>query len=178
MTAIIGIVDKHKIYMGCDSAVVSESNLNICNYNDKIFRKGDLLIGFSGSLRMGQILKHGLKLVKQKNKSDDEYINTVVINSIQMLMRKNGHAKTIDGEERIDGTILIGFKNALWQIDEDFSVVQNLVCDAIGCGDNICLGVLHATEGMDPQKRILMALEASEKYNASVRRPFKIFTTP
>jgi hypothetical protein len=50
---------------------------------------------------------------------------------------------------------------------------------AVGCGDEIALGALYATAGtgLKPRKRVLVALNAAERFNAGVRGPFVCLST-
>jgi hypothetical protein len=44
---------------------------------------------------------------------------------------------------------------------------------AVGSGHDIAKGSLFSTEG-DPQTRVLLALEAAERFSAAVRAPFAL----
>jgi len=49
---------------------------------------------------------------------------------------------------------------------------------AIGCGFEPCLGVLYATRGQAPRRRLQAAMEAAQLFNAAVRGPFAFASTP
>jgi len=50
---------------------------------------------------------------------------------------------------------------------------------AVGCGEDLALGSLHTTEGLNwtPADRIKRALEAAEKFSSMVQRPFHVLNT-
>ncbi len=60
MTCIVGLAHGGRVYMGADSAGVA--GLDIDTRRDpKLFKVGDLLIGFTTSFRMGQLLAYGFE---------------------------------------------------------------------------------------------------------------------
>jgi hypothetical protein len=63
----------------------------------------------------------------------------------------------------------------LFNIDVDFQVGEALDgFEAVGCGGDIAKGALFATLSYPPRERILLALQASERFNSGVRGPFVV----
>lgn len=172
MTCIVGLKHKNTIYMGGDSAGVGGLSL-IIRADEKVFNVGQFLIGYTSSFRMGQLLRYKLNVPKQSaNKTDMEYLVTDFIDSIRALFKDNGFGCK-DGQS--GGTFLLGYKNNLYQIQNDYQVIKSLFdFDAVGCGDDIALGSMYSTQNKKPKERIRMALEASSKFNAGVHAPFLI----
>jgi len=92
----------------------------------------------------------------------------------------DGGAK--ESEKNIDGIsgnslLLVAFRNRIFEVQCDFQVMERRGnFDAIGCGQDFCLGSLHATEGskLKPTDRIKKALECAAQFSAGVRGPFVV----
>lgn len=166
--------------MGGDSAAVDVS-LGICLYSDeKVFiTPGDeAVIGYSGSFRVGQLLKYGFSVPDQPSKKDDmAYMVTDFVDAIRNLQRDKG-AMTKENElELHDAELLIGFNGNVYVIQSDYQVgcpLENFA--AVGCGAPFALGAMFATKDatMGPIERIHMALSAAAEYCAGVRKPFHV----
>lgn len=185
MTCIVAITDGTRVIMGADSAGVS--GLSLCNRKDrKIYKVGEMLIGFTSSFRMGQILGYKLILPPQHDLSIEEYMNTLFIDAVRDVLKLNGYSYISNNVES-GGTFLVGYKNRIFKINSDFQVGEsNSPYDAVGCGEDIALGSLFTTqevlvnsklpkvflEIMPPRERIILALQAAEKFSAGVRAPF------
>ena len=63
MTCIVGLVDNGKIYMGGDSAGVSNLDIRI-RADQKVFKTGEFIMGFTSSFRMGDLLKYDFNSVE------------------------------------------------------------------------------------------------------------------
>lgn len=157
--------------MGADSAGTSGSSITI-RQDEKVFENGDFLIGFTSSYRMGQLLRYKLKVPKQKeSQSDMEYLVTDFIDGVRQLFKDNGFR---DERATNGGTFLLGYKNNLYNIEDDFQVGKSFLnFDSVGCGSDIALGSLYSTMGQDPEQRIKIALDAACKFNTNVCAPYR-----
>lgn len=179
MTCIVGLEHKGKVYLGGDSAGVSGMSLSI-RKDPKVFSLKSFLIGWAGSYRRGQVLQYSFNPPLQaKEKTDMEYLTTTFIDAIRKAYKKAGCLSLEDNQEYA-GVFLFGYKNKLYFVDADFQVghvVKNY--QAIGCGKDIALGAMFATEAvaMSPQKRIEMALASAAYFNTGVEAPFLILST-
>ena len=61
MTCIAAITEKGKVYMGGDSAGVSGYDITI-RADEKVFKNGQCVFGFTSSFRMGQLLCYKFKV--------------------------------------------------------------------------------------------------------------------
>ncbi len=67
---------------------------------------------------------------------------------------------------------LVAYSGQLYSVESDFQTCRSVEPFlATGCGQDIALGAMFATEKMAPEKRVNLALEAAEKFSAGVRRP-------
>ena len=88
---------------------------------------------------------------------------------------KNGGWASKKEESEQGGVFLVGYKGKLFRVDSDYQVGMSMDgFDAVGCGEDIAKGSMFSTKGKHPRKRVLMALQAAERFSAGVRGPFKI----
>jgi hypothetical protein len=183
MTCIIGLIDKEskKIYMGGDSAGVEDLRIEI-RKDPKVFIRDKFIFGFTSSFRMGQLLMcdSRFKIRKQEKDEDDyTYMVDAFIPSIQKLFRKGGFQKSEDGVFE-GGTFLVGYKDKLFVIGDDYQVGEMLTdYDSVGCGSNIAKGSMYTSEGcegLSSEERIEIALDAAVNFSSGVRGPFNIIS--
>lgn len=177
MTCIVGLVDSGKIYVGGDSAGVAEHGLTI-HADEKVFKKGSMLIGFTSSFRMGQLLRFKLVIPYHKSEMDTyEYMVAEFVEAVRTCLKEGGCSR-IENNEESGGTFLVGYKGELFTIHSDFQVARMMnKYHAVGCGADIAKGSLFSSEGiigMHASDRIRHALRAAETFNAGVRAPFII----
>jgi|SRR3990167_7746399 len=174
MTCVIGLVNNGDIYLGGDSASVSEHDVLIRS-DKKVFRKGLFLIGFTSSFRMGQLLQYSLVIPKQVGTEDFRYMATEFVNAARECFKVGGFGTTSNDAE-VGGVFIVGYKGRLYQIDCDYQVIT--VEDdfiAVGSGSTIAYGALYASRSdNNPRRRMLTALKAAERFNVGVRGPFVI----
>jgi hypothetical protein len=145
--------------------------------NEKVFRNGDFVFGFTSSFRMGQLLRYSF--IPPKHDKDMEtykYMVSVFVEAVRLCFKDGGYT-TINNNEESGGTFLVGYDGRLFGIDADFQVwEQTCGYDAVGCGWAIALGSLYSTNNLPPKERVIQALKASEQFNSGVRGPFHIIT--
>jgi ATP-dependent protease HslVU (ClpYQ) peptidase subunit len=173
MTCIAGLIDNDKVYIGGDSAGISNYDLTIRN-DPKVFKNGSFLFGFTSSFRMVQILRFKFKPPYHKPEINaEEFMTTEFIDAVRQCLKENGYAE-INNNQETAGTFLVGYQNSLFIIDSDYQVgISHFNFAAVGCGAPYALGSLNSTSG-NPEERIKKALETAERFSAGVRGPFKI----
>ncbi|MFH0902328.1 MAG: hypothetical protein V2A73_16980 [Pseudomonadota bacterium] len=174
MTCIVGLVEEGTVYIGGDSAGVSGLDLTV-RADEKVFRSGPFLMGFTSSFRMGQLLRYALTPPLHDPEMDiDKYMVTVFVNAVRQCLKDGGYARK-EHEVESGGTFLVGYKGRLFEINGDYQVGRPLDgYAAVGCGAQIAHGALFASAERPPEKRVLMALDAAERFSAGVRRPFMV----
>lgn len=174
MTCIVGLVDECKVYIGADSAGVAGWQLTI-RKDQKVFRNGDFLIGFTSSFRMGQLLRYSLTLPACEDANGIErYMATTFVNAVRECLKAGGYAAK-NSEREEGGNFLVGYKGRLFSIEADYQVGESLAgYDAVGCGSDVAKGSLFATPKYGPVARVKTALEAAEQWNNGVRGPFVV----
>lgn len=178
MTCIVGIVNNDNVYIGGDSLGSSTYNKSV-RKDAKVFRKGKFLIGFTSSYRMGQLMMSDAFNLRKQNDNEDEfmYMINAFIPALQKLFDKGGFGRQESGEKS-GGTFLIGYKNRLFKIQDDYQVSETIDnYDACGSGQDFALGALAVINNkISPEEKIKLALETAEKFSPSVGRPFIIKT--
>lgn len=173
MTCIAGIEQKGVVYIGGDSAGTASNFTQRVRKDKKVFIKDNFLIGFCGSFRIGQLLRHTLKVPKQPTGMNDvDYL----VNNYVAAVKACFAADNKKWEEAFEGSFMVGYNGHLYVVHGDYQVAQpEIGFDAVGSGEDMAIGALHASKNIkNAEKRIFMALEASSINNAAVRPPFTI----
>lgn len=175
MTCVVGLATPGGVYIGGDSAASCESDLQV-RKESKVFELGELLIGFSSSFRMGQLLRYSLKLPPKDNKDDMRYL-TKVMTSVRKLLLRENFGIMDSGEQELGGQLLIGYRNKLYVVDSDFHVGEPIDgYAAIGSGANVALGALFVAKKclLGPVPAMNLALAASQTFSTNVCGPMRI----
>jgi hypothetical protein len=175
MTCIAGLVDNGKVYLGGDAAAVS-GNMIQGAANPKVFRKGEFILGYTTSFRMGQILEHEFEPpIPTPGNAYMEYMVTKFALEVKKTLTRCGYV--MNAQE--GGGFLVGYDGKLYRINTDYQVFQSVDgFDSVGCGSPEALASMYSSEGLltDPQTRVRLALEASAHFNTGVRPPFTILS--
>jgi ATP-dependent protease HslVU (ClpYQ) peptidase subunit len=180
MTIIVAVKAKDGVHMGGDSAATSGSS-QMVRTDQKVFKVGKFLIGFTDSFRMGQLLRYSLAVPEQEEgQNDHEYMVTVFVEAVRSCLKEGGYAKT-ESEQEEGGTFLVGYRGNIYYIESDYQV--GTVAEpyaSIGAGSDIALGALHVLCGDNTLGNtgwVETALSAACRYNATCRAPFKIISS-
>lgn len=173
MTCIVGIEADGKVYLGGDSLGSSE-HLQQTIPEPKVFENGPFLIGIAGSFRWGQLLEHALIVTPQPGDVDDrKFMVTTFIDAVRKTMLDGGYMAKEDEFESAYGDALVGYRGRLYVLEgTEFHIRRAREYAAVGCGEAVALGALHATRGKRPKDRLKIALEAAAEHVPGVRGPF------
>lgn len=189
MTAIVGLVSNGRVVMGADSLGVDGGLGAMARADQKLFRRGPYLIGFTSSFRMGQLIRYRADLPEPYEWEHDmlAFMSTRFVDAVRQCLKDYGWAKATDAREQ-GGAFLVGFRGALYDVESDFQVgIRAEGYDAVGSGKAYALGSLHATNEVRKMvgpsvwighDRVRMALEAAAAFSAGVRGPFLIEEAP
>jgi ATP-dependent protease HslVU (ClpYQ) peptidase subunit len=179
MTCITGLVEGDKVYLAGDSAVSNDADQLTLRLNKKVFRREDLgmVFGCSGSIRMCQLLHHVFTPpLPGKEEDAEHYMISVFITALRSCFKDGGFAKKEDEQEQ-GGHFLVGVRGRLFVIESDYQVGEAMDgYVTLGSGGDLARGVLFATRHFDlsPEQRLMLALEAAQHHNTTVRAPFVI----
>jgi hypothetical protein len=141
----------------------------------KVFANGPLLIGYTTSFRMGQLLQHALVPPTQTLTWDvDRWVAVDLMNAVRETYDANGWDET-DSGKHVGGNFLLAVSGRCYEIQSNYSFIRTVTGEyAIGSGEMFALGSLHSTRGGDPRQRVLAALEAAAERSPSVAGPFDV----
>jgi len=177
MTCIAGLVHKGNVYIGGDSAGVAGQQI-IARKDEKVFKNGEFIIGFTSSFRMGQLLRYKFTPPEIKEGQDlFEYMVKDFVEEVRICFKTGGYTSMINTNNERGGTFLIGVRGRLFEIDCDFQVGENLCGFAsVGCGESYALGALDVNTKLKPKDRIIQALETASKFSTGVCAPFMVLS--
>lgn len=197
MTCIVALKEKGTVWLGADSAGVGGYSIR-SRADPKIYRVGSMLLGFTSSFRMGQLLGYKLKLPDDTDPrvSVEKWMATDFIDACRTCFKEGGWMrKDHDVEEA--GFFLVAYRGRIFEVESDLQVAETLdPFAAVGCGEDLALGSLYSTSsiitsdvsghwvgegnpvpmhaGLDPEARVRMALRAAAHFSAGVREPFLV----
>jgi ATP-dependent protease HslVU (ClpYQ) peptidase subunit len=183
MTCIVGLVRDGRVYLGGDSASNSNDCITIVK-NPKVFRKGEFVMGYTSSWRMGQLIQyHFIPPERALQQDVMEYMVTSFIGGIRNLFKEGGWAKVESNQEH-GGSFLVGYQGRLFTIHGDYQVAESAnPYEAIGSGANIALGALFVlTRAQNfaetaTQDVLQFAMDASCSHNSAVAPPYTFVST-
>ncbi len=177
MTVIAGLVHKGRVHLGGDSAGVSGLSIAI-RRDPKVFRNGAYVVGFTTSYRMGQLLQHSFQ-PPHPTGGLHQFMVTTWTDALRTCLKDGGWARK-ESEQEQAGTFLVGIHGRLFSVYDDYQVAEHADdYAAVGCGDDLALGALHATAGLlPPRRRLAAALAAAEHHSAGVAGPYVYASTP
>ncbi len=172
--------DSPKVLIGGDSAGVAGLDITL-RKDSKVFVNGDMVIGYTTSFRLGQLLRFNLKPPCDHYDDPYEYMCTDFINCVRTSFKEGGYINVENSREE-GGLFIVGYKGRIFVVDSDFQVGESHDdYAAVGCGWAYALGSLYMTEYMTEMgafplagtdRRVELALSAAEKFSGGVRSPF------
>lgn len=173
MTCIVAMVDPDGGgHIACDS--LGSNGFTGSEYlNQKIFRKGEMLIGYTGSYRTGQLLEHQLVLPPRKvGQTTDNYIYVDFVNAVRQLLKDSGRIEIDRNVEESPGTFLAVYDGRIFKVQCDLAVLESSdPFDACGSGGYHAKGALYVMNkvgGFTPKQMVTGAVEAAARFVVSV----------
>lgn len=179
MTCVIGYQTDDTVYIGADSAGTDGYGSQTLRADTKVFKNGPLLFGFCGSYRMGQLLRFKFTPTPQPEGMDDyEYMVKHFIEDARKCLKAGGFT-WVEKNTETGGDFLVGYKNKLFHVEEDFQVgISSDDYVAIGSGTDLAMGAMDIlttdVEEMTPTAMIKRALKVAAAHDAYVAPPFVV----
>lgn len=179
MTCIVGLRTRDGVTIGGDSAGVA--GWAVTDRADaKVFRSGPFVFGFTTSFRMGQLLRYATTLPEPPARDHMRFMVTRFIPAVREAFDAGDwHTHNSDEHRKQGGTFLVGYPGRLFAVHDDYQVADNRSgIYALGSGDQLALGSLHTTRGLDIPDggRVHTALRVAADLNAGVAAPFRVVT--
>lgn len=178
MTCIVGLEHEGKVYLGGDAAGIGGDLSIETRRDEKVFINDNVLMGFTSSFRMGQLLRYALTVPERSTRFDSDMAYLVVdfIDAVRHVFIDHGHMGEVENRDE-GGCWLLGYKGSLYTVHSDFQIGKGADSyAAVGCGEDFALGSLFATQNSSyrPEQRLVMALDAACHHSAGVRGPYTI----
>jgi hypothetical protein len=178
MTCIVGLVDNGRVWLGGDRAAVEDSHYLMHVAQPKVFRRDEILMGYTSSFRMGQLLQYRLEIPERGERPLDEWMVTDFAEAVRKCMKDGGYTKIENSREQV-GCFLVGTEGRLFLFDDQHNILEpQCGFDATGSGISVARGSLHSTGnlGLGPEQRLTLALEAASRFVTSVEPPFDVIS--
>ena len=186
MSVVVAIKENGKIYLGCDSQVSSGgTRTTLKNPNNyKIWNISGLpgcFMGSVGDLRDACLIRTSDEVLTDydlyRDRVDYSFVVNHMVPTIINLLR-DAHFLPSDGPfTAMESSYLFAFRNKLYAIHRDGSVIEIDDYVAIGSGKNEAIGSLLSTEGQTPERRIIQAIKASAANDIYVDYPIILVDT-
>lgn len=172
MTCIVGLIDKDGVAHLASDSLGSNSYTKSTYKNQKIFKKDKLLIGYTSSYRMGQLLEHQLNLPDRKvGQTLDNWMYVDFVNAIRKLLKDNGFLKVDSNKEEI-GTFIVAGEGRLFIMQDDLAVLESdELFDACGSGEDHAKAAVYQllkNTKLSPKQILEEAVNTASRYVTSV----------
>lgn len=168
MTCIAAIIDSDGVgHIACDSVGADDSTKSVY-LNRKIFTVSDMLIGWCGSYRMGQILQYRLSLPTATVDQDlDHWLHVDFVDAVRNVLKENGFLR-VENNAEAGGTFLIVVAGRIFTMQGDLSLLESTDhFEACGSGEDYARATMNClvNSGIeDPAVILTQAIEAATKY--------------
>ena len=181
MTCIVGLVDKDDVWIGGDSAGVTNQSFVESRADKKVFRNGEFVMGGAGSFRLLQILQYEFKPPYHASEKDNHhYMVTDFVKKLREVCLRVAYLESDKGVESADGTILVGYRGELFGVfGNSFQIAKyHRPYMAMGSGREVAIGSLYTSlltrRLYATRDDMHIALDASAEFTAFVRFPYTI----
>jgi ATP-dependent protease HslVU (ClpYQ) peptidase subunit len=186
MSVVIAYKEKGVVYMACDSQITrGGTRLSLTNpHNFKIWKvKGveNCLMGGVGLARDAIAIRLLDELIPEINvihgTVDFELVAGQIAPAIIAELRRKGYYSSDDPFDTISSTFLLAYRDKLWLIVCDGSVIEIDDMCAIGSGESEAIGSLLSTEGKSPRRRLITAIKSAAAHDIYIDYPIVIADT-
>ena len=184
MSLVVAIKKDDVVYLGADTRTTRGERVrsNLAEEDLKIHRMGSCFVGTAGSVANLQLMTNHPEWFELKGKPlTKKFIVQNIIPKYYDLVKEMGKLD-IDEENKelpkCDCTFLVTDGKKLFQIDDDFEVIELSKYGQIGCTENIALTfMLNAFDDYSPNDMILKTLRTSAYRNDGVGAPYVLINT-
>lgn len=186
MSVVVAIKENGKIYIGADSQVTKGgTRTTLKNENNyKVWRvigAPHCLMAHVGNLRDANVVRLMDDLVTDYNIYREhigfDFVVKKVVPDIIEELNHYGLLKDGKNAEYLESSFLFAYKDQLWMISQDKSVIEVEDYVSIGSGADQAIGSLLSTEGQNPKERIVKAIKSSAATDIYVDYPIILVDT-
>ena len=183
MSVIVAIKDNDRVVMACDSqATCYGSKETLANKNNyKIFEpQKNVLVGVVGAVRHANLLycieEYIDELTVLRDEVDFKYIVNKVVSKIISTFNNNSAVKP-NSEFYMNSIVLFAYKNQLYKIHGDGSVIEYDEFTATGSGQDLALGVLNNGTSENKRELVINAVKSACSTDLYVNYPIIVMDT-
>lgn len=171
MSCVVGIKHEGGVYMASDGFATTNDGEIRPIVADKIIRNKNYIIGYTGSVRTGQILEPRFGF------DPPDKIEDLIEALREYLYARGCVAIAEEGIQMQTCNFLIGYQSQLYEILMDFQLnktVGNFT--AIGSGASYAFGALHVLnkmKKMNPLDKLEHALDAATRFHNCCGPPYQ-----
>ena len=186
MSVVVAIKENGKVMIGADSQCTrGGTRRTLSNPNNyKVWRVLDAencLLAHVGLVREANIIRVARELVPEmaqiKNKIDFSFVVQHLVPRMFAELEEYRAIKKSDGSLEFDSSFLFAYKDKLFYISGNATVIEIDDYVAIGSGECEAIGSLLSTEGEPSEERIKKAIKASAASDIYVDYPIVITDT-
>ena len=186
MSVVVAIKENGKVMIGADSQCTrGGTRRTLSNPNNyKVWRVLDAescLLAHVGLVREANIIRVARELVPEmaqiKNKIDFSFVVQHLVPRMFAELEEYRAIKKSDGPLEFDSSFLFAYKDKLFYISGNATVIEIDDYVAIGSGECEAIGSLLSTEGEPSEERIKKAIKASAASDIYVDYPIVITDT-
>lgn len=184
MTCIVGLEHNGGVTLGADS-MLSDFWAGAAMVTPKVWKTGEWVYGYCGSLRAGQILQHIFSAPQLPDDTDDESFERYLVSewseTLRAVFLDAGHAKIKHEVQTANDTwFLFGVRGRLYTMQGDYSVWRtDRGYASIGSGEQFALGALEVLKKSHSsvKHKLETALAAAAEHAPTVGPPFHLVST-
>lgn len=187
MSVVVAIKSEGKVYFGADSQVTKGgTRTTLKNPNNYKIWKVDgcdhCLMAHVGNLRDANIIRLMRNVVddydEYANRVDYRFVVKYIVPKIIDELTNAHFLKMGDGHlDFLDSSFLFAYKDKLFSINSDGSVIEVDDYIAIGSGSQEAIGSLLSSEGQNVKRRIVKSIKASAASDIYVDYPIILADT-
>ncbi len=168
MSCVVGVISDGKVFLGADGIGITDEGECRPIVAKKIIRNKNYIIGYTGSVRAGQLLHPHFFEPPDNIKDFGDAAR-------EHLYAKGAVATGDHNVQMMTCNLLIGHQKKLYEVLMDFQVNETLGSfSAIGSGASYAMGAMYVLDEMNmgPVQKLEYALEAACKFHMSCSTPF------
>ena len=186
MSVVVAIKEGNKVYIGADSQVTKGgTRTTLKNPNNykvwKVRGADNCLMAQVGAVRDANVVRLMDRLVTDYNVYREhisyDFVVKKIVPDIISELRFYGNIKDDKYVELLDSAFIFAYRDQLYVIGLDKSVIEVEDYVAIGSGEDQAIGSLISTEGESPKERIVKAIKASAAADIYVDYPIILIDT-
>lgn len=184
MSLVVAIKKDDVVYLGADTRTTRGERVrsNLAEEDLKIHRMGSCLVGAAGTVANIQLMTNHPEWFELKGKTlTKKFLVQKVLPKYYDLVKEMDKLEVTEQNSdspKCGCTFLVTDGKKLFEIDDDFEVMELSKYGQIGCTERIALTfLLNAFDDYSPNEMILKALRTSSYRNDGVGAPYILINT-